>query len=65
MKAHLTDDIEIKNLVLNGLKDNHGYCPCVYNSLGQNKYKCFCQEFRELTPLHELCPCGLYIKDEF
>ena len=64
MKKHFTDNIEIKTIVLQGLKDNHGYCPCIYNSINKPEYKCPCQDFRINTKLGEACYCGLYIKDE-
>ena len=42
MKVHVTTNEELKNIIRQGLKDNNGYCPCVVNSKGQEKYKCMC-----------------------
>lgn len=64
MKKHLNPDKEIVNVILEGLKNNQSYCPCIYNSLNKPEYKCPCQSFRENTPVGEACYCGLYIKDE-
>ena len=62
MRKQLTDDIELRNLILAGLKENEGYCPCIYQSKGKPEYKCPCKEFRELIKPGEFCYCGLYIK---
>ena len=64
MKLHVTDNIEIRQYVREGLKKNEGYCPCVLNSKGQEKYKCICEDFRFNKKVGETCFCGLYIKDE-
>ena len=64
MKKYFTTDIEIKTAVLEGLKLNHGYCPCIINSYGEPDYKCPCKEFREIIPVNEYCYCGLYKKGE-
>lgn len=64
MKQHITNNAEIKNIVLQGLKQNEGYCPCIVNSKGKPQYKCMCQDFRENTRVGETCHCGLFIKDE-
>ncbi len=64
MKKHFTDDIEIKEMVLDGLKKNGGYCPCILDSKGKTEYKCPCQDFRENVPAGKTCHCGLYVKDE-
>lgn len=64
MKQHITDNTEVKNIVLQGLKQNEGYCPCIVNSKGKPQYKCMCQDFRENTKIGETCHCGLFIKDE-
>ena len=63
MKKHLTEDIELREIVLKGLKENDGYCPCVYNSKGNPKYKCPCPDFKDNTEIGQSCYCGLYIKD--
>ena len=64
MKVHVTDDLEVRMYVREGLKNNEGYCPCVLNSKGQEKYKCLCEDFRINKKAGETCFCGLYIKDE-
>ena len=62
MKLILTGDEEIKAAVLEGLRQNKGYCPCVINSQNDPNYKCPCKEFREEIPIGEFCYCGLYMK---
>jgi len=42
MKKHLTEDLEIRSIIFEGLKDNEGYCPCIYESKGKPEYKCPC-----------------------
>lgn len=64
MKKHLTDNLEIREVVFEGLKTNKGYCPCIVNSLGKAQYKCPCEDFRLNVPAGESCHCGLYIKDK-
>ena len=62
MKKNFTDDLELRNIILQGLKDNQGYCPCIYESLGKEEYKCPCKDFKENIKSGETCYCGLYIK---
>ena len=31
MKKHLTENLEIRSIIFEGLKDNEGYCPCIYD----------------------------------
>ena len=64
MKAHINSNKELVQMIRTELKNNDGYCPCVLNSKGQEKYKCMCEEFRLHTPVGQPCHCGLYIKDE-
>lgn len=64
MKKHLTEDLELRSYIFEGLKANKSYCPCVANSLNKPDYKCPCKDFRENTKVGESCFCGLYIKDE-
>ena len=64
MKKHLNPDKEIVEIVAQGLKENQGYCPCIYNSLNKPEYKCPCENFRKKTQVGQTCHCGLYIKDE-
>ncbi len=63
MKKHFTDDLELRQAILERLKNNGGYCPCVVQSYGKPQYKCLCENFRLHTPVGEACHCGLYIKD--
>ena len=64
MKVHINSNKELVQMIRTELKNNDGYCPCVLNSKGQEKYKCLCEDFRFNTPVGETCHCGLYIKDE-
>lgn len=63
MKMHFTDDEEIKEVILEGLRLHHGYCPCVINGEGKEEFKCPCKEFKEKIPVGSYCYCGLFIKD--
>ena len=62
MKVKVTDDLEHKKMIIDGLRANDGYCPCVYNSKGKEEYKCWCKDFRENVPVGEMCHCELFIK---
>lgn len=64
MKFHLNPDNEIVSIVRTGLKENEGYCPCIYQSKGKPEYKCICDNFKKEIQVGQLCHCGLYIKDE-
>ena len=64
MKAHINSNKELVQMIRTELKNNDGYCPCVLNSKGQEKYKCMCEDFRNNVQVGETCHCGLYIKDE-
>ena len=64
MKVHITEDKEVVTTVRCALRDNDGYCPCVYQSKGKPEYKCMCKDFLENVKVGEACHCGLYIKDE-
>ena len=64
MKVHITDNMKVRENITEGLKQNGGYCPCINNSYGKERYKCMCQSFIEDTPVGKACHCGLYIKDE-
>jgi len=64
MKIHINPDKELVATIRQGLVENDGYCPCIYQSRGNEKYKCLCEDFRNnVQPGHQ-CHCGLYIKDE-
>ena len=64
MKIHINPNKEIAEMIRQGLRENDGYCPCIINSYGQEKYKCMCEDFRLNTKAGQPCHCGLYIKDE-
>lgn len=64
MKIHINPDKEIVETIRQGLKDNEGYCPCIFESKGKPEYKCMCKDFLENVKIGETCHCGLYIKDE-
>lgn len=64
MKAHLNPNKEIVDTIRQGLRENDGYCPCIYESKGKSEYKCMCKDFLENIPAGKTCHCGLYIKDE-
>ena len=64
MKVHITDDKELVATIRAALKENEGYCPCIYQSKGKSEYKCMCQDFLTNVKINEACHCGLYIKDE-
>ena len=64
MKQHLNPDLEIVNAIIEGLKNNDSYCPCIAFSKGKPEYKCPCKDFRENVQVGETCHCGLFIKDE-
>lgn len=64
MKIHVNSDKELVAAIRQGLRDNDGYCPCVANSKGQQQYKCLCEDFRNNVKPHNVCHCGLYVKDE-
>ena len=64
MRAHMTNDEEIKQYVKQGLKENDWYCPCVVGSKGKPEYKCMCEDFRINVVVGQPCHCGLYIKAE-
>lgn len=64
MKVHINPDKEIVETIRQGLKENEGYCPCIFESKGKPEYKCMCEDFLENIKAGETCHCGLYIKDE-
>ncbi len=64
MKKHLTPNLEIRSCIFEGLKENDGYCPCIFQSKGKPEYKCPCEDFRKNIQVGQTCHCGLYIKDE-
>ncbi len=48
--------------VLEGLKKNGGFCPCIVNSLGKEEYRCPCKNFLEEVPIGGYCHCELFKK---
>jgi len=54
MKIHVTEDKELITAIRAGLKENDGYCPCVFESRGKEKYKCLCENFRLILLLDKL-----------
>lgn len=64
MKVHSTSNVELRKMIVAGLRENDGFCPCVIDSKGKEEYRCMCQDFRENVAIGEACHCGLYIKDE-
>ena len=68
-KFKITEDIELKKEILQGLKDNQEkygkrYCPCVNPSEYNDDYVCPCKDFKENVKPGESCHCGLYIKEK-
>lgn len=45
--------------VMNDVKDNDGYCPCLPKR--SEDTKCMCKEFKE-KKTEGMCRCGLYKK---
>ena len=64
MRVHITENKELAATIRQELKENEGFCPCVYQSKGKPEYKCFCKDFRENVQVGNACYCGLYVKDE-
>ena len=64
MKVRINPDKDIVEAIRHGLKENEGYCPCIFESKGKSEYKCMCKDFLENVPAGQSCHCGLYIKDE-
>lgn len=61
MRIKLTDDLELREAIKQGLKESGGYCPCRLKHSDDNK--CICKEFREQATVGS-CHCGLYEKVE-
>lgn len=61
MRIKLTDDLELREAIKQGLKESGGYCPCRLEHSENNK--CICKEFREQATTGS-CHCGLYEKVE-
>ena len=56
LKIIKNPDEETYNEVLQDVKDNDGYCPCVPNKNANTK--CPCKAFRE-QEIEGFCHCGL------
>lgn len=59
-KIKLTDDIELRQEIIEKLKENDGYCPCALTKTQDTV--CMCKDFRENIQSGP-CHCGLYIKE--
>lgn len=64
MKIEVNKDKELVATIRQALKDNDGYCPCIFQSKGKPEYKCMCQDFLNNVKVGETCHCGLYLKIE-
>lgn len=64
MRIRVNTNKELVDTIRKGLRENDGYCPCVFESHGKDEYRCLCEDFRLHTAVGETCHCGLYIKDE-
>lgn len=53
-----TDDAELKEQILQALKESNGYCPCRIDRTPDTK--CMCKEFRDME--EGTCHCGLWVK---
>lgn len=62
MKYCLSQDKETVNFIKQRLLDNGGYCPSIVGSVGNEIYKCPCEDFIKNTEKGETCNCGLYVK---
>lgn len=60
MKIKLNEDVVVVERVKNALKANDGYCPCQVGKKPETK--CVCKNFKEKTPVGDLCICELYRK---
>lgn len=54
----LNPDIKVRNEILDKLKKNNMYCPCMI--VKNEDTRCRCKQCRE----EEICICGLYVKKE-
>ena len=52
------DDTELKEQILQALKESNGYCPCRIDRTPDTK--CMCKEFRDME--EGTCHCGLWVK---
>lgn len=59
MSIRLNPDSDFVKEIKKQLKDNSGYCPCVFTKRPEDK--CICKEFKEMES--GTCHCGLYIKE--
>lgn len=64
-KVTYNSDINVVNMIKEGLKQTGGYCPCRLERSEDNK--CICREFREQIKDPEFegfCHCMLYYKSK-
>lgn len=54
----LQPDIERRGEIIQSIRDNDGYCPCVVQKTPDTK--CICKNFRTTGECH----CGLWVKKE-
>lgn len=59
MKIKMTEDVGHREKILDALRKNDGYCPCVLEKVPETK--CMCKDFKEMQS--GTCHCGLYIKE--
>lgn len=60
MKIIRNPDKEILNVVLEGLRNSGGQCPCVPKFAWTEDTKCHCKVFRDSKE----CQCGLFVQVE-
>lgn len=58
-KISKTEDVEVRQMIEEGLRQNDGYCPCRVDKTTDTK--CMCKEFREQDS-EGACHCGLFVK---
>lgn len=60
MRVELTNDMELRQEIKQGLIENNGFCPCEIERTPDTK--CMCKDFRENVAVGEYCHCGLFKK---
>lgn len=56
----LTPDLDQRQVILDGLKQNGGHCPCIPKHLHNDDNICPCKDFLHTST----CQCGLFVKEE-
>lgn len=64
MKIVRTENKELAEVVLEGLRRNDWFCISIMNSHGDDTYKCICKDFMENAKVGDYCLCGLYRRTE-